>query len=391
MKSCGVIVEYNPLHNGHLYHLQQAKERSQSDVIVAVMSGNFLQRGEPAIIDKWSRTALALSYGADVVIELPLAYAVQSADYFAKGGVKLLQALEVDGLCFGTDSPTPVDYDYFASFHQAHKDDIDALFNQLKNNGQSYPQQMTAVYRSLMPDWQLDFTSPNHILGMGYAKENITYPRPMTLYPIQRRQAGYHDDTIHPHFASATAIRQKVLDGEIAQIQTVVPKETFRMLQQQPLMSWDLFWPYVRYALTVTPVEQLQTIYQMTEGLEYRLKRAVRSAASFEELVNSVQTKRYTRTRIQRLLTYVLLYVTTQDIKHSWAHPSVRVLGFTEQGRAFLNQRKRTCPYPVITNVRKTDQASLALDIRAGEVYRQAAELAEPQDYFRRPLYSKET
>ena len=117
MKSCGVIVEYNPFHNGHRYHLEEARKESQADVIIAVMSGNFLQRGEPAIIDKWQRAEEALKNGADLVIELPFAYAVQSADYFARGGVSLLHHLGVDALCFGTDSSSELDYEKFGISH----------------------------------------------------------------------------------------------------------------------------------------------------------------------------------------------------------------------------------------------------------------------------------
>ena len=181
MKACGIIVEYNPFHNGHRYHAQQARQQSGAEVVIAIMSGNFLQRGEPALLDKWARAEEALQNGVDLVIELPTAWSVQSADYFAKGGIKLLQALQCESLCFGTDSTSAIDYAAFGQFVQENQSLIDQTFHALTDKQLSYPQKMTAVFRQVYPESRFDFSSPNHILGMSYAKENATYPTPMTL------------------------------------------------------------------------------------------------------------------------------------------------------------------------------------------------------------------
>lgn len=391
MKSCGVIVEYNPFHNGHNYHLKEAKEKSHADCLVAVMSGNFLQRGEPAIIDKWSRTKEALYNGVDLVIELPFAYAVQSADYFTHGGIKLLQSLGVDAISFGTDASEELDYAEFGKFHQENIDVINDTYQAIKNNGQSYPQQMTEVYRQLYPDWQLDFSSPNHILGMGYAKENASYSKPMTLYPIKRVGSHYHEEELSTlNFASATAIRKGILSGRQKELAQVIPSMTFQDLCSNDLVEWEKAWPFLQYQLISQSTETLKKCYQMVEGLEYRFKEAATLSNSFEEFVSRVKSKRYTWTRIQRLCLYVLLQVNLTEIETVWQSSYLRVLGFNEVGRQFLKQQKKICQLPVITNVNKKNEALLSLDIRAGKIYSLFGENIKQQDYYQSPIYLKE-
>ncbi|MGX7024346.1 nucleotidyltransferase [Vagococcus hydrophili] len=391
MKSCGVVVEYNPFHNGHKYHLEQAREKSGADVIVAVMSGNFLQRGEPAVIDKWLRTKESLLNGADLVIELPFAYAVQSADYFTRGSVQILQNLKVDSLCFGTDSNECLDYGAFGKFHQENSDKINQKYQEIKNNGSNYPQLMTQVYRELYPEWALDFSSPNHILGMGYAKENASHEKPMMLYPIQRVGNEYHDKEIsHDRFASATSIREKVLSGERIDLEKLVPKETLKDLEESELVYLEKSWSYLKYQLIIQPVEQLRKTYQMVEGLEYRLKEAAISSTNFNEFLQKVKSKRYTWTRIQRLCMYVLLQVTQSEIEGTWNQPYLRVLGFNDQGRQFLKEKKKEITYPVITNINKKNEQLLSLDIKAGRMYSLISQSEKYQDYYQAPIYIKE-
>lgn len=381
MKSCGIVVEYNPFHNGHAYHAQMARELSGADVVIAVMSGNFLQRGEPAIIDKWQRTKAALANGVDLVIELPFAYAVQSADYFAQGGVKLLQALGCESLCFGTDSEQVFDYQAFGTFVVANQTLIDIEYQKIKNNGLSYPQQMTAVYRKLYPATALDFASPNHILGLSYAKENAKYPHPMMLYPLPRIESQYHDAFLTAKFASATAIRKEILNGRAA-VADVVPPETLAQLANGPLVSWDAYWPLLKYQLLTSTEAELRQVYQMTEGLEYRMKAAAH-AETFTDFVDAIKTKRYTWTRIQRLSAYVLNQITPSAIESVWSDSYLRVLGFNQAGRKYLNQVKKELTLPLVTRV--SQKAPLAVDLRCGEVYQLGDPRIEKQDRDRSP------
>ncbi|MTD39264.1 nucleotidyltransferase [Erwinia sp. CPCC 100877] len=387
MKSCGIIVEYNPFHNGHLYHAQKARELSQADVIIAVMSGNFLQRGEPALVDKWTRAKAALAHGVDLVVELPFAYAVQSADYFAKGGIKLLQALACDAVCFGTDQSTAFAYAAFGSFVKANQTMIDQAYQKIKNNGMSYPQQMTTVFRQLYPEMPLDFSSPNHILGLSYAKENAAYEQPMTLYPLAREQAGYHDATIYQRFASATAIRKAIIDDhDFVKIAPVLPSLMLDALKQTPKVTWENYWPLLRYKLLSTSPAELQGIYQMKEGIEYRLQEAAKTAASFHSFIQLAKTKRYTWTRLQRLAVYLLNNVTQAEIDTAWSNSYLQVLGFTEKGQQYLKEHKKTTALPIITKVSKETSKKMNLAIRSDRIYQLGDQKISEQNFGRSPL-----
>ncbi|EOL42877.1 nucleotidyltransferase [Enterococcus caccae] len=386
MKSCGIIVEYNPFHNGHQYHAKKAREISGAEVVIAVMSGNFLQRGEPAIIDKWARANEALNHGIDLVIELPFAYAVQSADYFAAGGVKLLQALHCEALCFGTDNQTEMDYEHFGEFVNHHQIEIDQAYQTIKNNGMSYPQQMTEVFRTLYPNNGLDFSSPNHILGLSYAKENATYEKPMILYPLRREQAGYHDTKIYQEFASATAIRKAVFSGELEKIKQVLPEQVAIDLANSPTVSWENYWPLLKYKLISSSITELQEIYQMKEGIEYRLQEAAKVSDSFQTFMKQAKTKRYTWTRLQRLATYILTNVKQQEIENSWNYSHLQVLGFTEQGQRFLREEKKKLALPLITKVSKNLTTQLALDIRSNQLYQLGNDHILEQSFGRFPI-----
>ncbi|OJG73887.1 hypothetical protein RV12_GL000468 [Enterococcus quebecensis] len=386
MKSCGIIVEYNPFHNGHQYHAKMAREMSGADVVIAVMSGNFLQRGEPAIIDKWTRAEEALKHGVDLVIELPFAYAVQSADYFAKGGIKLLQSMHCDSLCFGTDNQGDMSYEKFGSYVKEHQAEINQTYQKIKNNGMSYPQQMTEVFRQIYPETALDFSSPNHILGLSYAKENASYEKPMSLYPLKREQAGYHDLKIHKEFASATAIRKAVFSGALDQIKQVLPEEVVLDLVNTPKVSWEDYWLLLKYKLISSSIAELQEIYQMKEGIEYRLQEAAKTSETFLAFMEKAKTKRYTWTRLQRLATYILNNVKQEEVEKNWHHSHLQVLGFTDQGQRFLREKKKTIELPMITKVSKSVSTQLALDIRSNQIYQLGNETILEQSFGRFPI-----
>lgn len=362
MRSCGIVVEYNPFHNGHRYHAQMARKLSGAEVVVAVMSGNFLQRGEPAIIDKWARAKAALQNGVDLVVELPFSWAVQSADYFAKGSIKLLQALTCDALCFGTDSGSQFDYAAYGRFFIEEKTAIDQLFHELPI-GWSYPEKMAEVVSRLYPKAQ-DFP-PNHILGLSYAKENALYEHPMEIFPLVRKDQGYHDESlIVDQFASATGIRQAVLADE--NVSSFVPTETLEELSDTHI-SWTDLWPFLNYQLRASSLASLREIYQMREGLEHRLIE--QEADSFSKYLQIISTKRYTQPRLQRLLTYVLLQITEAEIKKEQENSMLHILGFTEKGQAFLNEKKKQFSLPVAAKIGQQEKEKHFLTYRADQIY----------------------
>lgn len=367
MRAVGVIVEYNPLHNGHLYHLKMARQRSGADIVVAVMSGNFLQRGEPAILDKWCRAKAALQHGADLVVELPFAYAVEPADRFATGALKLLAALKCDSLAFGTEN-AQLDYQKIGRKLAA----LPNLHYYFRDYQQTYATQLNQFYQTAL---HLNIDHPNQLLGLSYAAANADLEQPLKLLPIARHNAQYQDQELNgTSIASALAIRRLVLNqAEVpAEIAAVVPPETLQALQKKQLLSWQNFYPFLRYRILSTPTAELAQIYQMTEGLEYRFHQAIKTATDFTSLLRGLKTKRYTYTRLQRLCLYVLLNIKPAAIRQVERQPYFHLLGFTTQGQAYLHQIKADLPFPLISRVSQkigSEKGPLSLEIQTDAVY----------------------
>ena len=385
MKACGLVVEYNPFHHGHQYHVDKARQETNAQVIVAVMSGNFLQRGEPAIIDKWQRAQAALQNGVDLVVELPSAWAVQSADFFAAGAIRVLQDLQCDSLCFGTDAKQPFDYAKFAQFEKENQRMIDDAFQRIASQNATYSQKMSAVLSELYPEYHAEKDQPNHLLGMAYAREVLHYEKPLRLVPIQRVAASYHSEQFdHPTIASATAIRQAIKQG--AAVADFVPEATQNFLSQATV-DWEAFWPYLQYQIISAPLEKLAAIYQMEEGLEYRLKQYVTAADSFADFIKLLKTKRYTQTRLQRLACYVLFQVTKAEMKEGQEHSFIRVLGYTKQGQHYLKEVKKELTLPLIAKFGKQEAQRYGLSLRIDQIYQQGNAQITEQNFRRIPLF----
>ncbi|WP_368251818.1 nucleotidyltransferase [Enterococcus sp. 2201sp1_2201st1_B8_2201SCRN_220225] len=383
MKSVGIIVEYNPFHNGHAYHAKMARQKSGAEVVIAVMSGNFLQRGEPAIVDKWQRAEAALHNGVDLVVELPVSWSVQAADYFAKGGVKLLQALNCDSLCFGTEDSVDFDYQAFGNFAWAEQERVNTAFQQISDQKLSYPQKMSLVYQELFPALHLSGEQPNHVLGLTYAKENASYSRPMKLIPIQRKGAAYHEAGLVQEFASATGIRQGVQRG--VDVSPWIPSQTMNALLKEQV-TWEKLWPLLRYRLLASRKSELQTIYQMVEGLETRLMNAARNETDYQSFLSQIKSKRYTWTRMQRLLCYTLLNITQEEMTAAWEQPALRILGYTKSGRAYLHQNKKNLQLPLLSKIGQGTTVEQVVSKRADELYRLGDQRVPEQNIGRFPL-----
>lgn len=318
MTITGIIAEFNPFHNGHKYLLKQA-----DGLKIVAMSGNFMQRGEPAIVDKWTRAQMALENGADLVVELPFLVSVQAADFFGQGAVDILARLGIDTLSFGTEQV--LDYqkiaDLYAERGQEMEDFVDKLPDSL-----SYPQKTQAMWKEFTG---LDFSgeTPNHVLALAYAK--AVAGRDIKLHPIKRQGAGYHSVDKDVDFASATALRQHQSDSDF--LERFMPSVT--LFEQTSKVSWDNYFPLLRYQILSNP--DLSTIYQVNQEMAVRIKDAIKTAQSMEELVEAVATKRYTKARVRRLLTYILVQTRESDLPEA-----IHVLGFTEKGRQHLKALK---------------------------------------------------
>ena len=359
----GIITEYNPFHNGHLYQIQQVKKQFPDAPLVIAMSGNFLQRGEPAIIDKWHRAAECLANGADLVMELPLMAAVQPADRFAYYGVWTLAQMGVTDLFFGAEHAT------FDFMHDAQK----AM--EITGNFNKYHESFAKTYQQVITEkvgHQVD--QPNDLLGLAYAKANLKLKAGISLHPIQRKNANYHDIELNDAgtIASASAIRE-ALHHQNQDFEKFVPHQTAQDLKAQSLVSWDDFWIHLKMELLTHSPQELEKIYGMAEGIQYRMiAMAQRSefAGNFDSWIKAVKNKRFTYTRLSRLATMTLLHITWDDVASFEAQPYLRVLGFSKKGQAVLHAAKKSCDHPIITNVSQDEKKGiLRIDYRAGKVY----------------------
>ena len=318
MTITGIIAEFNPFHNGHKYLLDQAE-----GLKIVAMSGNFVQRGEPAIVDKWTRAQMALENGADLVVELPFLVSVQAADFFGQGAVAILARLGMDTLAFGTEEV--LDYQQIANLYTERGQEMELFMENLPNS-LSYPQKTQAMWKEFA---DLDFSgdTPNHVLALAYAK--AVAGRKIKLHPIQRQGAGYHSVDKDVDFASATALRQHQNDQNF--LERFMP--SVALFENASKVNWEDYYPLLRYQILSNP--DLTTIYQVNQEMAVRIKDAIKTAQTVEELVEIVATKRYTKARVRRLLAYILV-----QARESALPEAIHILGFTEKGRQHLKSLK---------------------------------------------------
>ncbi len=318
MTVTGIIAEFNPFHNGHKYLLEQDK-----GLKIVAMSGNFMQRGEPAIVDKWIRAQMALENGADLVVELPFLVSVQAADFFGQGAVDILARLGIDTLAFGTEEV--LDYQKIADLYAERGQEMKFFMENLPDS-LSYPQKTQAMWKEFAC---LDFSgdTPNHVLALAYAKAVARHN--IKLHPIQRQGAGYHSVDKDVDFASATALRQHQNDQDF--LERFMPSA--KLFENASKVNWEDYYPLLRYQILSNP--DLTNIYQVNQEMAVRIKDAIKTAQSMEELVEAVATKRYTKARVRRLLTYILVQARENALPEC-----IHVLGFTEKGRQHLKSLK---------------------------------------------------
>lgn len=379
MKVVGLVVEYNPLHNGHLYHYQQAVQSTGAEATVAVMSGNFLQRGEPAITDKWARAEMALAIGIDLVLELPVAYCTQNAETFAFGAVSTLHSLGVvDGLCFGSESGD-IRWIHSLAEHLSHEPETFRQNLKLRlGHGIPYPQAyaQAAALEAGIPAELL--SQPNNILGLNYVLALKRLCSPIQPLTITRIKAGYHQESItDKQIASATALRKLVSEDSLDRIKPFIPPSTYEILHREKdrgkfPMNWDRFFPFLLQNLFASQTEDLAAIWEMEEGLQHRIKKMITLASSFQELMEQLKTKRYTWNRLQRLLLYVLLHLQKDEMRSLCPMkgvPYIRVLGFSPKGRQLLHEARTKSAVPILARIPRDIHPMLNLDIRASSIY----------------------
>lgn len=388
MKVVGVIAEYNPFHNGHKYQIDQIRKMTGCDIIIVAMSGNFLQRGVPAIFDKWHRARWAVSNGADLVVELPVYFACQAADYFAQGGVSLLRSLYVDTLAFGVEEGTSQNFSQAAEVFMGEEETIRLSLNNT-NRSLSYPDLINQVIKNELPEFPIDLSTPNNILGFSYAKQVFANDYSIDLLPIQRVGAGYHDQSLSSEgkIASATAIRQAIFHND--EYDQYLPNDIYKdLLALSPVAPRDL-WAFLRYQLWRISSKELLEIYQMAPGMEVMFKKEALKSKSYPDFIKRIKSKHLTLNRVNRLLIYSLLEVKDLEIKEKLklGPEYIRPLAFSQAGQEYLSQIKHDLTLPLISRVGQNEARLVDLDIRAGQLYQLIKpQLIRQQDFSRNPF-----
>ena len=379
----GIIAEYNPFHNGHLYQLREATRLTGQPVVVA-MSASFMQRGEPACLSKWLRARLAVENGAALVLELPTAFSLRSAQFFASGGVQLLAATgSVTTLSCGVESP---ELDFGALAQRITSDAAQGRIRSLLSQGKSYAAACAAVLGEAQQEDGVTamqassnegkafagLTKPNDILALEYAK--ALQATDIKLLFIERRGDGYNDREISGTMSSATAIRQALNNSNDGWQQAVPASVRQALLDNAPGYDAALLWQLLRYKLRLMSVDAIADACQCSEGLENLLKDAA-ACPSFAEALQLCTSKRYTTSRIRRLFMQLLLDVPRWRWEDN-APAYLRVLAFNDTGRQLLKQMKATASLPIITGLyRNWPQRLQHLSMRQQQIYTQQLEL----------------
>ncbi len=386
MKILGIIAEYNPFHNGHNYQIQKAKQITNADAIVVIMSGNFVQRGEPAILDKWTRTHMALCSGADIVIELPVIYATASAEYFAYAAVKLFHDMGIiTDICFGSELGEIVPLQQIAKLLLQETEQFRNILKQQLQNGVSYASARAIALSKIYPNSEALLSQPNNILAIEYLKALLKLDSHISPHTIARKNSDYNSIALsHQNMASASALRNTIAQNNIKQISHYMPSECYNILCESILQGkapifWEQFTPALHYCIRNKTPEEIKNIFEVTEGLENRIYKAFHTQYELKDIIYFIKTKRYTQTHIQRILLHILLQIQKKEILYfndTGYCPYIRVLGFRRKQQHILSLLKKQSSLPLLTNLKqyqtildKKGQYLLSLETKSTDIY----------------------
>jgi len=399
MSTVGLITEYNPFHNGHLYHIEASKKITGADTVISVMSGSFVQRGEPAVIDKYTRTEMALANGISLLVELPTFYSCSSAEYFSFGAIMTLEALGVDSVCFGSECGDIDIISHIAELLINEPTQLSELIKEKLSSGQSYPKARNDSLCQYIKDNNcindtsiIDnvLKSPNNILGIEYIKTIKKYNLSIKPYTIKRVGSDYNETEVITDLPSASAIRKAFLNPEVSgcdfsetnsyinSLKSSIPKNVYTCL----LSSVGINFPICIDDFTVMLISKLKyLIYTdytlLTRYLDINIDFANRilnvftEIETFTELIEKLKNKQLTYTRVCRSLMHVLLEITddcAEKYIHSGTVPYIRLLGFDNLGQTYLNKVKKECKVPIITKTADYKEL-LNEDVFATDIY----------------------
>ncbi|MDD2217050.1 MAG: nucleotidyltransferase [Eubacteriales bacterium] len=392
MNILGIIAEYNPFHNGHLYHLEKSKRKTCADMAVVIMSGSFVQRGEPAFADKWTRAEIAIKNGADLVLELPFAFACNNAEYFAKGSVQMLDRLGcVDYISFGSEMGEIEPLIKAAHIVADESNEFKSIMRYKLDNGMPYPKAAAQTLSEFSGLSENELSSPNNLLSIQYIKHLIKRKSNIKIATVSR-------DGI----TSASQVRAMIKAGD--QISDLVPAQTIEVLEKLNYgvnLEINNFFDQIYSSLLRTDRASLSEIFAANEGLENRILDNIRNTQNIDVLINLVKGKRYTTSRIKRLLVQQIVGLTKSNFEEIIREELMygRVLALSAKGGELLRhiKKKELCDFPIITNINKereslgVSEILLNMDILAADLYNLAAKrnLYDYSDFVMRPFVQK--
>ncbi len=358
MKSVGIICEYNPFHNGHLYHINKVKEMFPDHTVILIQSSSFTERGEVSIINKFDKTKIALNYGVDLVIELPFVFSTQSADIFAKGSLSLLNYLNCEYIVFGSESNNIDTLKELAKIQLKSKK-YDKLVKQYMDNGINYP---TAMNKALTDLGGKSVNNPNDLLGLSYIKEIIKNKYNITPVSIKRTN-DYHSLKANDKIISASAIRNLIKNKK--RFKKYVPSFSYKYINKKNFDT-KLF-ELLKYKINS---DKNLALYQtVDEGIENRIIKYINNVSTIDELISKIKTKRYTYNKISRMLIHILCNFTKDEADKFKEITYIRVLGFNDKGKNYLNRVKKDSSIPIITNPKSSNDEMLKLEHRVTDIY----------------------
>ena len=383
-----IIGEYNPFHNGHLYHINKSKELTNSDATILILSGNFVQRGSPAFIDKWKRSSMALKNGVDLVIELPVLFSISSAEDFAFGAISILNSLKiVDYLSFGSESGNLELLSVFANVLANEPPEFKSLLQHELSKGLSFPEareNALMLYLGDIRKYSNILNCPNNILGIEYLRALIKSKSPISPITISRQGVGHLSKKINNNFASGSTIREMILNNNYDDLYSVVPQNTYEIIMDairsgEFIPDLNIFEKEIIFILRYMTVEEIANIPLVSEGLEHLIKDASSNCNTLDELISKIKSKRFTQARIQRILLYALLGYNKADMEFlKKSNSYIRILGATNRGKVLLSKiSSNNKKLDIVTSIKQFENANkknrlypiLRKDILSTDVY----------------------
>jgi len=356
MHIIGLIAEYNPFHNGHLYQINKIKELYPDSIIIAVVSSSFTQRGDISLLNKWDKTKIALDNGIDIVLELPFVFATQSSDIFAKGEIKILEKLNIDILVFGTETDNIEEIKKVAQV-QINNHKYDNLVKKYLSKGLNYP---TATNKAVEELTGHKIDSPNDLLALSYIKQILIDKTNIEVTNI-KRTTSYHGTEINNNITSASNIR--TLYQHDQKIDNLIPFNSKYLYK----INMNNLFSYLKYII-ITEENNLNLYQTVDEGIENRILKVIDKSNTYEELINNIKTKRYTYNKISRMLLHILTNFTKEEAKNINID-YIRILGFSENGKKYLNKIKKQIELPLITGYKKNISKILDKELQVTKIY----------------------